>query len=980
MTTTPATPSDVVGDSLRAQRGQATVRHYRHLQRLDDAALGVVEVAADARFDFGLTARISYENDEQGMTGSLIKTTRRDRHTNKLVGFVANEGAALMLDDERGDAARSRAEDAGFRVERFQHTRSDGSVNKMGWILFWDDEEAEREGMKTWFVIADTSAAKRNKDGDNDFIKALIALLARHPSSTWQPGDAERAIREKELATGLTAILKRHNVRPWLDGELLDLSDRRDLREWERAANEATEDRKRTIKKLGGGEMNAALHDKKWPDDPATLALGLTLEEPRKGLKPGGGKKIILVDEDEMAKVLPQVELIVESTGWFDLSYPEIAAKLGAAGITTPTLVRKHGEGTTLADGSPYIVVRTVWNWIEAWAKNAMPWRYTWALGDDLRGRDDLEVKTFPDGTKIYYATAWVPFPEYDWGVGKPALEKAVANIKARRERDLSLRGSRTEIVRNRVMPAAALCGWEEEEPNGATYQYKLIARPGSYVLRRRMKPKAGAKTNWQTNKGVAVCSVATHELHQILAEGIRQTATGTSFATYVGGLGAAVQAADPKAGNRTLAEMKRKEAKKARSQAQVEEMKADRQRLILVDEDADVDAKAAAREALAGYERQETEQRTLAARLLREADELEAMGDEAVEDTDTFDNLASPLALAELLTREDVAQLPKPAIAALRQVFGTSLKLRRLSQLHVEVSFAVQLSSDHNEFVFEPVVAQAANTSRIDDGGNFGVRKDRARDLARMFMVDGRGIEELAEEFSVSVEYMGRELRKYLSTFVVSRGRMSALLSHALPAQRALLWAVLHNEPLPEGADPQWAENLKVQYTSPEPWGQYWVMDSRAHNEAVLTVDRYQTDPEQGVTLALLHEKVNATPTVINAMARTYHGVLPVLRKGNEWASLPGAPAVSRALLPFCTGCKKRVKVHVMRVPELPQPMVCPDCLIMPDYPNIPVPADYVSEVFEPVKPGDADYTATVPKVRACGPVDLVPEWERKK
>lgn len=959
-------PATVVPSGERSvrHRSRKTEQEQRHLQRLDNEELGLSRLDASARYHRGYSARISKTGDFFGATNSIIKATHRDRNRNPLVAFVALKGAALMLDTPAGDALRAEAVELGFRVTRFSHTRRDGSVSEMGWILWWDNEEATEAKLRSWFVLADTSAAKRNRDGDNDFIRGMMTLLANHPCEQWDPGDEKRAVRDDMLTTGLVKILQRNGVSIFLDGELLDATDLKDRRDIVRSFEASSRDRKNILGALNGGEVNAAFHNQLWPDDPATLPLGITVPpDPERGHR-GGGRPLVLLDDEAMAAALPHIKAIVESTGWMNMSYPQIAAKLGALGVTTPRLVREHGAGATLADGSPYVVVKTVWGWVDAWARNAVPWRITWPLTEENLGRTDLVREEFEDGTFILKSEQWIPFPECTFGLDRSTLVAAAANVKARQKRDRLLRGSRTEVIRDRAMPASYLCGWEEKV-NGKVMQFKLFARPGSYVLRCRPKPGPGEKRSWQSNRGRVVCSVTTAELHAILARGMRNAFTGQSALTYVAPRTGAVASSDVRVANSAAAQARRNEIDIAIRGAKIAEMKADEQRAILLEDGLDRDREAAARSALAEFSKEANEYRTAAARLEREAIELEEAGDIAEEDTDTFD-VSTPFALAELLEREDVTQLPKPALAALRSTVS-DLRLVRAG-LFVDVSFEVKGSSDRSEVVFQRVTDRAENTSRTDSEGNFGARHDRGFELARLFMTSDRSIVSLADEFNKSVPYMSREVRKYLSTLIPSRGRLSALIAHPLWQDRALLWAALHDESLPEWADETdaaWAPHLKAVYTSPLPWGQNWVLDCDIARRVLVAVDRYATDAERGLSVAEIEEYSGVPVRRINELVSTKHGVPAVLQRVSEWTTSHGAPYSNRARARVCPGCKSRPLFAVQRVPELPGVLVCPDCMIEPGSPDRRIPARLLERQWVPVVPGDEGYIESVPTVR---------------
>lgn len=241
-----------------------------------------------------------------------------------------------------------------------------------------------------------------------------------------------------------------------------------------------------------------------------------------------------------------------------------------------------------------------------------------------------------------------------------------------------------------------------------------------------------------------------------------------------------------------------------------------------------------------------------------------------------------------------------------------------------------------------------------------------RRRELLRAHLADGGSLADTAATVaSTDTRDAARQIRDQLMDVMGSKGLRSALVDCPAPEARRVIWAHLteKTEPL-EGIDPAYAQLIRTTYLVDDAvWTTSWAGSTHDLERRAVTYTAAATDPEAGVRNVDLITALGLNPDVAQDRARVARlstwtpsqgrapDFAPVLervpyrdrqgRMTTEWTRWT-APADTRVRLRWCDTCEERTATHILRVPEVPQGVLCPTCRHMPTDRRSEFPASY--------------------------------------
>jgi len=805
-----------------------------------------------------------------------------------------------------------------------------------------------------WFFLAMQSAASINDGGENAYTEALAKLIRDLAPERHITGPFTRVVRNDEVAGRVAQAYREMRcplycsevpggIEVWTDGGRML---------WGVMVQVASFEHRAIVRRMLAGTLYQ-LKLGGWPKAEEHLPLGFKLALTK------ANERLVKPDPEMREAVAEMVRL-----GGTELSNKEIAKRLGEKyGVTSRKLQSYHGDDSmTVADArDPNTAMKMRYRHLRTYLTGT----YTFTQACPERGVEsmfgcdvhlDVDEKGAPIAGSEHFRFE-IPFgggPEL-WGVTEEQIELA---YRKRVIEPPSKRGRHGGHNTEKVKPLAGVCEYEED---GFAYCLRC-ERAAFYRLYRRtvsaaVNSQTGRRRGWdRTDTGVKyVAGFPSHWLHRPLADLIIE-----ALESGVPGELVALSVASD-------ADEDRKEA----LLAQLNEL----------------------REARTNHEANARGLGLLAAKALEQGREADAEDYEAqrAEEKAAADNLAPKIAKRE---QDLLAPRPVPSgaegqfgdlarvVAYLRQCKDqgpvavndalleiiTDMRFSEITPVSALLTVKLVVPTTDGPVELGPLSVVVARRGRTGRKGcpDAGLAARRA-EFAKMYLSEARSIADIAKTTGWDTTVTERYVSEWLGEpgldgrpRVPSKGLRAAIMDCPVPDVRRALGAHLFGTPLPEGIAPGWAEHVLRTYTTDVPWALSWAADTHRQRRAVVAYVAAH-DAGRGVAvgeveqvlgvdhwylLDMLHDvrrAGNATPAYRPCLQRVGAA------EWDRWTS----DSDKRVRLLACPHCGGRAS-HVLRVPEVPACVLCPQCARMPGHPSLVFGPEYFKNWEGPRGRGD--------------------------
>ena len=784
-------------------------------------------------------------------------------------------------------------------------------------VVFWRED--------SYFVFSMASAASTigGDSADNAFVLVLADLLELLRPSMLVAATFSRLIRAAEFSGRLLGATQRY-VREVVLGETrFDPVSEAGRIQWQTLSMVSDMERRAIVQRLTVGALHACAQQQ-WLSGDLGYPPGYRINNDKR----------LEVNDDEVEATREMLHLLADGSmpAW------QLCERIGALGLSTPKLrkmaeKRAEMEGadpgsvTVAAARSPSSMVRTLRNWVHLYetgqhrriVANPFP-RISQLAGYKVKQGLKPEAE-HPNGSF-----------EFIFEPGVPAGGWVLAEV-TQRIRDLihqpsgpssaKARGARSHRT---LMPLLGLPEW-----NNHDHQYRLASEHDRYLLLRR--PARFIGESWtdaqhryhREVQRLAVIKPAS--LHRSLAEGIAEAIRDGITAERVAGLSATVTREGLVAYRSSLTN------RRIRLSQELEDLErraknARRNANDTVDEDL-------RRGYLDDHEilHDKLKQRR---RQLQELEEEDRAGPAPLDDT--FDVEGAYLARA----LGNLASTNVRASADIATALRTVLDDFRLQADAYQATWRchVLVPTDDGVVRLGPASGTVSNVAVV----NRALHGNRDKEFVELFLRDGMSIDELQGLRRIGRQHARQLLYNGLAELGLSETACSALASCPIPEPRQAVWAALAGTCTAD-LDQAYIEHISRTYCGDQtPWyGNRWIYPPGKRQQILnaLTVLGGSSSPEQ------LAEHVGVARQYILTVARprqraapgdvaTYPPILTATTDGNH--AKARVREVSLITCPHCSGTAN----IIVRVPEVPTAVLCPNCRRLPLSTSPTFPASY--------------------------------------
>jgi hypothetical protein len=762
------------------------------------------------------------------------------------------------------------------------------------------------------FLMGLTSAGKAN--GIDDDLNLWVSTLAEYITNLRPEklvvGPFSRAVRNQDFAGQLAAPLRRFGTQIFCAEAPAGfrLNEAAGDQIWTMLCTFAHQEWLGIVSRLLTGTM-FALKNNCFPRNPKSLPLGYRIAADSQPKRPR-------VEPDPGAGELVRAMITMAAS---DMSLMEIAEELSALGVRTRAgRLNEDGQQPLLRDvADPEAAVMRLLGHLPTYLTglylfthaNPLPGRTTFhglpvyrdRPGDDGEFRIELNFG-LPD-------SGW-----HDPRIIEAAIERRLVS---------ETRGSARTSSGERK-PLAGIARWSDDE-----FEYTLDASDPAYALRRRVLADTvdptGRPIGWTKTCGERIASVPSQDLHGAVSRALKELARQTS------GTNAPCLHEDEIADEERLI-----------SEAAEHEKTAKALRALAAQSDTDAeqlaykeDAREHHDQAMAIYGRvSASRERLRLAHASRVAADLERLE-----------------VVAELLDRHP-AKAPVAVNLAIQQVIQ-QLRLHPDSDTPtVTVDVWATVATDHGPIVLGPA-SQTVRNTRQKRRERAGAPMSAPARAAKARLVIDPSTRELYAP-GMSSRNVRRVTMPMALEILPTKAAASAILDCPLDDVRA---AVLGPETgcaeIPDHLDPQFVTELRATYYDPgfARSNRSWATRDPSRQRSLLTwMSRYAAD-EDGVDWEDLRSVIDIDEPRLYSMLEADPARYPAVRVGTAallertmpWpARRPMPRGTKRVRLPLCPHCGERALLQALRVPELPDGVLCVRCRRAPSSPH-PYPDGYL-------------------------------------
>jgi hypothetical protein len=770
--------------------------------------------------------------------------------------------------------------------------------------LFGDDRNTSRP--TAWavnvgrcrVVYALTSAGKTDSSGlENAWINILSNEIREHAPTHLHTGPFSRLVRNKDVSAQLKIALR-------VTGTLVHCLESREGFQvdgtngpmiWDLLVNSAHSEWVATLTRLQTGTI-FHLRQGKWPRGGPLPVVGYN-----RVTELQGGASLVVPDENQREMVRTIIE-----TAASGMSEEAAVKAMSNAGVRSR---KPRGRGVLqplIGElGDPKAAARGVWQHLPTYLSG----QYVFRQNNTVPGCTEVlgvhvERENQDDPGHFQFR---VPFgiPEGGWH-DEETIKLAIRKRLSHRPKE----GGKAE-TKERIKPLTGLGSYI-----AGGYEYRLMGDDTTYQLRRRLHQPtdSGVFKGFATYDGELVGRFTIAGLHQTVASLLRDLVLEVEDDLVC------THEAEPKP----------EEIADLLNQANEANQVAARMREFA--------ASTGNPEEQSAYREQASEHYGRGASLMQQHRELLARKDRQAEFADTRQILAA----AELLDRSTGGESPTLR-NALRRAVG-SLRIDAVNSEPVaEVTLTASVRTDIGSVTLGPVkrsILNTAGTKRVKP--NPDTVSERNIRLAHDLLLDAHDgpIRDLVK-FHNRQEH--RRLLKVMQGLLPNPLAASALLDCPIPAvQRIVLNEVFSDYgyapvPLPDDLDPLWIQEIAAIYLQPK-WN--WKQRSWASGDAtwarrlVSWMHRYHGD-EVGVPLTIACDQMGLGDyqiySLLNAAEGNYKGSSISNSTPIEYSVLyrkrVRLEEPRRIRIVECPHCGTRELPYILRVPELPDGMLCSTC-----------------------------------------------------
>jgi len=311
-----------------------------------------------------------------------------------------------------------------------------------------------------WFLYSMTSAAKQNAAGENDWTLLLTGVLAALQPKRVLVASISRLVRSFQHSGLVHHTVSKHVDEVQAGHQVLRMrgpGSETDQLQWSFFVMVAASERNLIVQRLIAGVVSKYRRGQ-WVKGQGAVPLGYYLDP-----------------ESKVLRVNPEETELV-TTAWMLMNSAEparrIVARLGAMGVSSPTLRKRYGANATVADHSdPGSFVRRMLGWSHLYLTG----QHTTAYPNPFEGIDHLAGMPV---SRDAQGREWLRF---SYEPGRPDVDPALIEGALRRYRDRS-RGVLVGAAAQGRVAALNQVGWTQ---NGLEYwlvadnsdQYKLRVR-----------------------------------------------------------------------------------------------------------------------------------------------------------------------------------------------------------------------------------------------------------------------------------------------------------------------------------------------------------------------------------------------------------------------------------------------------------------------------------------------------------------------
>ncbi len=330
--------------------------------------------------------------------------------TQTLAPYLHLPGVAEVL--EAGVSPLVDASGSGFRVHRLRGHRTNS-------VLF-----ASKACM---FLYSLGSAASVNTpEGDNAWMRVLCDFIREFRPANLYVANFNRLVRSALWSGELMRAVEEAGTVLWANGIRIDLGDPQGRVLWQTLAMLSDLERESIVQRLFAGTVNKYGRGE-WILNAEAVTPGYHLESDR-----------VVLDPNQVDAVRHVIGLLADP----QLSARQVVDAAGAAGLTSPTIQRVHGEDATIADvRRADAAVRVLLGHVPVWATGT----YEARLPNPYRGATRIGTLPVVDddppharGFVVFTYQLEVP----DGGWAEPAVLAAAARRRVARQEALDRGGA----------------------------------------------------------------------------------------------------------------------------------------------------------------------------------------------------------------------------------------------------------------------------------------------------------------------------------------------------------------------------------------------------------------------------------------------------------------------------------------------------------------------------------------------------------
>jgi hypothetical protein len=788
----------------------------------------------------------------------------------------------------------------------------------------------------THFLFVMMSADAVNEAEENDFSRILETLVRRLKPALIATGPGSRLCRNRDHVAAVNAAI-RHARAGLLVQEVyhqgpLDLHVVADRKRWDDICQSAVSDYEATRSRLTSGTATM-LVDGCWPKGESTLPLGYRFTEPdshvvcREVTLTSAVRAVVAataadysVDEDGRPRSLAEqrncaivkvVDAVAES-GWVSGKAKSLyAAKYG--GDASAVTVRDVKNPRSLVD--------SIWRWLPTYQTGIYVYRQETTLGMSPHATDylgvALEHEFDEDGHKVRSELVHpIVFHSEDdgWGIDPELMQRALEKVQEYRSRGHG--GARGGLQASEFKPLAGIFTWTCD-----AFEYRLSAKKkGAYQIQRRPLADAyvdSAQEQWQGwsdgPNEETLANVRADVLHVLMADAVAAALEGGVGAERLGRLATISSSAAGGHSNeisRLTAEIERQQKLSRHHRGAAAESAVD----------GNSEGEASSKELAKSAEREIT-------RLRSRLRALEAAGSGPAIPRGEQVDLGSVATVLSLL-RETTDKAPRALHDALRQLFASGQFT--VDGLVVRGSLHLLIPIDGGALRLGPVLVSTPNFARV--GQDESIKR-----LAERYFRDGWSLERLADETAFAATVIRAWLLRWVKATVPSwaKGKRAAAVDCPIAATRQALWELMTGEP--SGQDAEWVEHLRTSYASGRgDWVLSWAAETHVKRRQWIAAVACLRGDEGPVRLTDVMSAVDSDgsgdDTYLFGKKRSNNTrVPPAFDLVGGWGQTRGARAERFIDLMLCQTCGTRTATHALRVPEVPEGLLCTTCRRQP-------------------------------------------------